>query len=311
MQHCEHDLITHCTRTQITPQRLQVIRELMTQQIDLPYLVRLLEHNRVTSLFAYNLNRFSLSPIEASFNEYCARRLMNIAGFNLRLKMELYSVLQVLQERGVRAVPFKGPTLAESIYGNIALRQFGDLDILIDQQKFATTKDILIELGYNLVESATPFRPAEFQRRQVDATFVHAGKGSVIELHWKLISPFWSHSKIPSDVWAYVVPRTSGASQIEVFQDEFLYVYLCFHGYKHSWERLSWLVDVAELTNNRPWLDWKKIAALADQFAISDIVDAGTLLAKNILDASVPADVEQRLLSERRLVRLVPFVKRI
>ena len=236
---------------------------------------------------------------------------MQTAGFNLRLKTELYTVLHSFQEHGVRAVPFKGPTLTKSVYGNIALRQFGDLDILIDRQQFVRAHDLLLELGYEQTDLPAPVRPAEFQRIQVDTTFTHAKKGVVIELHWQLISPYWSQSKIPSDPWMYVVPATFGSSEIEVFQDEFMFVYLCFHGYKHSWERLAWLVDISELMSNRPRLDWQKIAVLADKFAIADIVDAGILLASEILGVDVPEDVAQRLRSKRHLMQVVPFVEKI
>ena len=62
MQPYERSLIVHSMHTHITPEKLQVIHELMEQQLDWQYIVKLLEHNHVISLFAYNLSRFSPIP---------------------------------------------------------------------------------------------------------------------------------------------------------------------------------------------------------------------------------------------------------
>ena len=44
--------------------------------------------------------------------------------------------------------PYKGVTLAETMYGNMALRQTGDIDLLIRPQDFPQIKNAVRELGY-------------------------------------------------------------------------------------------------------------------------------------------------------------------
>src|SRR5262249_51054068 len=50
---------------------------------------------------------------------------------SLRLTGELLRVLALLEERGVRALPYKGPMLSAEVYGDLGRREFLDLDILI------------------------------------------------------------------------------------------------------------------------------------------------------------------------------------
>ena len=50
---------------------------------------------------------------------------------NLLLERELIRILKLLEDQGIRAVPFKGVALAECVYGDIALRPRGDIDILV------------------------------------------------------------------------------------------------------------------------------------------------------------------------------------
>jgi hypothetical protein len=63
-------------------------------------------------------------------------RFEEIARKNLRFTAELIRILNCLESHGIAAIPFKGPTLAESVYGNLALREFSDLDILVRQSDF-------------------------------------------------------------------------------------------------------------------------------------------------------------------------------
>ena len=49
----------------------------------------------------------------------------------LWLTLELLNIHRHLQARGLEVLPYKGPVLAEALYGNVALRQFSDLDLLV------------------------------------------------------------------------------------------------------------------------------------------------------------------------------------
>src|SRR5688572_8474719 len=46
------------------------------------------------------------------------------------LTEELLRLLDGLESRGIAAIPYKGPALVASIYGDLPLRPFADLDIL-------------------------------------------------------------------------------------------------------------------------------------------------------------------------------------
>ena len=54
----------------------------------------------------------------------------------LLLSRELIRIVESLTERGIEVMPYKGLALAEILYGDIALRQSGDIDLLIRPQDF-------------------------------------------------------------------------------------------------------------------------------------------------------------------------------
>ena len=49
----------------------------------------------------------------------------------VELTRELARIMACLENHSVDAIPYKGPALAQAIYGDVAMRQFSDLDILI------------------------------------------------------------------------------------------------------------------------------------------------------------------------------------
>src|SRR5439155_25185376 len=67
---------------------------------------------------------------------------------NLWLTYKLIRILDCLKSNGIAAIPYKGPVLAETVYKDLALRQFSDLDILIRAADLARAKRALGELDY-------------------------------------------------------------------------------------------------------------------------------------------------------------------
>ena len=50
-----------------------------------------------------------------------------------------------------------------------------------------------------------------------------------------------------------------------VMAPEELLIILCVHGSKHAWERLKWVVDVAELLRSQR-LNWKRVFSTATKW---------------------------------------------
>ena len=66
----------------------------------------------------------------------------------LALELTLRQVSAALAEAGVRALPIKGLTFAERIYGDAGLRPATDVDVLVPRAQLARAVAVLRELGY-------------------------------------------------------------------------------------------------------------------------------------------------------------------
>src|SRR3989442_13911657 len=76
-------------------------------------------------------------------------RARESADRNLRLTSELVRILDACSTHGVRALAYKGPTLAVLAYGDLGLRPFRDLDIVVDPADIDAGRALLQRLGYH------------------------------------------------------------------------------------------------------------------------------------------------------------------
>jgi Uncharacterised nucleotidyltransferase len=93
-------------------------------------LIALALRHKVAPVVYVRLKGHGLTPTPKA-----AERLRQIhlasATRNLRLFQELGNILSALQAANLPVIPLKGACLAETVYGNIALRPMGDVDLLV------------------------------------------------------------------------------------------------------------------------------------------------------------------------------------
>ncbi len=83
----------------------------------------------------------------------CHHFFMINAARNMVLTNELLKVLDLLNTRNILAVPFKGPVLADVVYGSDSLRIFSDIDILVQASEAVSALKVLQGAGYRLVDN--------------------------------------------------------------------------------------------------------------------------------------------------------------
>ena len=89
----------------------------------------------------------------------------------------------------MQAAPYKGPALAVQLYGNVALRQFSDLDILVHPRDVLLARDLLLAEGYSPLPPLTEGQQAVLLRTQCNFPFTRESKRMIVELHWTVSAP--------------------------------------------------------------------------------------------------------------------------
>ena len=113
------------------------IREILEGPLDWKRLLQLAGHHAVIPQLYQRLSASNVIPqalpLLQQHYEANARQ-------TLWLTRELLRILSHLQRNSIETLPYKGPVLAEILYGNVALRQFSDLDLLIHEADLAKVK---------------------------------------------------------------------------------------------------------------------------------------------------------------------------
>ena len=110
-------------------------------------------------------------------------------------------------------------------------------------------------------------------------------------------------------IWERRVAFSLGGASTSTLAPEDLLFFLCLHGSRHLWARLSWICDVAQLLRRNPALDWAQVLAQARRAGGQRMLFLGLALAHKLLAAPLPPEVEQAVHGDPHTAQLVQRVE--
>jgi hypothetical protein len=270
---------------------MERIEWLLGKDIEWPYLIRsAMEHGLVPLLYKNLKETYPDAVPEGIIHQIRNYFLIN-ASHNLLLNDELLRLLGLFENHGVFAIPYKGPTLAASAYGDVTLRQFYDLDILIRQQDLKKAKDIIMPLGYQPRIDLVDADITHYIESRNELPFMRQDGRVAVELQWE-ITPHYLNFPVPSrTLWQSFERSTRKYSGFKTLPADIELIVMCVHGTKDQWARLLWVCDVAELIRKNDDLDWNRVISFSTTTGSRRMLFLGLLLAKDLLDASIPEEV--------------------
>lgn len=253
-------------------------------------LVTLAREHRVLPLLFSRLADLG-SAVPPAAQERLRAEYQREAARNLANASELIGLLKAFHHEGIPAMPFKGVVLGASIYGDLTTRPAGDLDVLIHYRHLLRATAVLLQMGYEL---KTPVHPdgTPAAPRCSEYQFTRQADGMVVEVRWRLDLAGGFRRNLGMD-WVWQWRRTAMLAGAEVpnLSPEITLLVLCMHGSKHSWSRLIWICDVAQLLAAFPGLDWTEITQEAKRVGLWRTLALGVLLARRVAGAAVPQAV--------------------
>jgi hypothetical protein len=293
------------TQTQVgTAQRIEL---LLQEQIDWDYLLENALRHGLEPLLYWYLKAVAPEARQAIpsavWREIEQSFFYNI-GKNLFLTRELLRILAALAQQGIDAVPYKGPLVANAFYGNPALRQYCDLDIFVPRQDVLRARDVLRSLGFETEFQWTAAQESAHLHFEDEYVFYRGADETTVELHWEFNTrrsgSMLDAERLGTRREAVVLNGTT----VRTFAAQDLFLVLCVHGYKHFWERLAWICDIAQIIKTRSDFDWDAMLLQAKVSGIQRILHLGLILAGDLLDAPLPshvAEIVRRDITAQRL----------
>jgi Uncharacterised nucleotidyltransferase len=263
-------------------------KELLAQVSDeeWPTVIALARRHGVALLLYHRLKLLSIA-LPAEMSEALRRASRQAAVRNLDMYRELGMILSRLHERGIPVIVLKGAHLAAVVYDNIALRSMIDLDLLVKSDDLMHAEQEVLALG---CEPFDPSRVIGPDNRHF--LYLPPRDGFAVEIHWTLFPAEYPFQVEIAGLWARAQPLTLGNVPALGLSLEDLMLYLCLHTADHVYNmRLKMLCDINEvLARYGPEMDWTAMSARARQWGIVRAVYVMLRLARESLEAAVPAD---------------------
>jgi putative nucleotidyltransferase-like protein len=166
-------------------------------------------------------------------------RHLVISARSLYLTNELISVCELLEQSGVTAIAFKGPTLAAFAYRESGLREFSDLDLLVPLSEFPTARQTLIAHGYRpRCADACALTSSVFQC--YEDTFVAGDAAALLDVHWRVLPRHFDFAD-PDLLQTRAQRIDLNGRYLRTLATEDLILFLFMHAPKHGWPLLNWI----------------------------------------------------------------------
>ena len=283
----EIDLMLCCARTHPTPQTRVRINEIASQGLDWRVFLELATFHGVRPLVYQSLHTSCWDALPKAVQQELSQFYSANSAKNRFLAGELLHLLQLFEAQDILAVPFKGPVLAAVLYGDLAMREFTDLDILVQQRHIPKAREILSKDGYRSNLGSTTFIPLDVNVEELRS----ASTGISLELHWQFSPRRFVPSLSAEHVWNGIEPVVILGRKIWSFSPQDMFLFLATHGGKHCWSSLKWLCDLAEFIRSNPALDWPSLFKRAEALGAARTCRLGIHLAAELLQAEVPTSV--------------------
>jgi hypothetical protein len=305
----EAELLLCCGRARMDPDTAARVKALLRREIDWDYLLPTALRHGMMPLLYWHLDAVCPDAVPGTILGRLRDHFKRNALRNMFLTGELCRVLSLLEGRGIPAIPFKGPPLAAAVYGNVALREFVDLDVLVPKRDVLRAKEVLASQGYRPELQLSRAQEAAYLESNHDYVLVHES-GVVVEIHWAFAPRYFPLALDPEQLWERAERIPLVGATVPSLSPEDLLLILCVHGSKHAWERLEWICGVSELVRGYGGMDWGRVIGQADTVGGARMLFLGLFLASELLGAALPEAVSSRIEADPPIKALARQVRR-
>jgi Uncharacterised nucleotidyltransferase len=258
---------------------------------------RLADHHGTSSLLYQNLSRLGgiVPPSELASARHSYERNVHKCLF---LAREMIRILDRLDGMGIEAIPYKGIVLSEVYYGDMALRQSGDLDVFVRRHDVARIQSAIRQLGYILRVPVPEDAAEDYITSGYECTFDSPAGRNLLELQWALEPHFFAVDFDMDGLFQRAVNVTVAGRRVKTPSAEDLLLVLSVHAAKHVWGRLIWLCDIEQILKLGN-LNWESVQAHARKFGIERILHVTLLLVNRFLATAIPSPIEKLTLADR------------
>ena len=264
--------------------------ELLSGELDWSYIERTSADNGIIPIVSRWMQLTSPGQVPPEVKHKITLAAEVNALQNAHLSGELVRIIGSFSKNGIDAIAAKGPVLAVLAYGEVSMRTFMDLDLLVHSSDLTRATRILISDGY--ASTATDDRPAEAEIFGAFPTSFEARRGATcIDVHWQVGPTRIGFFPDEDSLWARSVWIDFQGAPIRSFSPADQVIYLCAHSAKHGWTMLKMVCDLAGLIQLSGAMNWDWIATEAKRLHGLRMMLLGLYLSHHLMRVEIPKSI--------------------
>ena len=305
----ELQILLCCVKVNTPEKRKIQLLELIPQIGDWETVVNLANHHGLIPLTHLRLKETVWEQIPKKTREALdVGRRMN-ASHALSLTSELLRLMRLLQEHHIFALPYKGPALAAQLYGDVSMRQYGDIDVVIAKENWPTVDSLLCQNEWQPEYTLPAAQEHLYLKTYKDHSYFSERQGHLLEIHWGFADPHLSFPFALQSLKSRLLTIQMSGFEVVVPAPEDLLMILCFHGAKHKWERLGWVADITQLLVLSPTMDWKLVDSMSKELRCERVISLSLNLAHRLCNAPLPEFVSQKIRQDSSAIALAEAIE--
>lgn len=315
----EISLLLHCVRWHLDDSHREGQIQQLIDPLDWEKVLRMARFHRLLPLLHKFFTSSSMELPDFVLKELRRHHLNNI-GKNFSLVQELVNFLKILETENIRAITFKGPITAVSAYGDLSLRTFGDLDLLVHPDDFLKLREIAINHGYYCdrlmaaeeracLKKLSPEKQASYFKSEKEFSLFNPKNRIFLDIHQGILSKQFAPLFDTRWIWDYTQTIKIGGRQVLSLKPEVQVLILCAQGAEDYWNQLGKICDVAMLVHRYPGLDWDALITLSKRLDVLPRLLLGLALINSLYRVVLPDEIQEMIEDLPSIQRLASTVQ--
>ena len=305
----ELQILLCCAKVDTPENRRTQLLALIPQINNWEAVLNLANHHGLMPLTHLRLKELGWEHLPKEIREVFESTQRKNATHALSLTSELLRLLRLLQEHKIFVLPYKGPALAVQLYGDVAMRQYGDIDVVIAKEDWSTVDSLLCQNEWQPEYKLPAAQEHLYLKTYKDHSYFSARQGHLLEIHWGFADPHLSFPLTLQSLKSRLPTIQLSGFEVVVPSPEDLLMILCFHGAKHKWERLGWVADITQLLVLSQAMDWELLNSRAREMRCERVLSLSLDLAHRLFNAPLPESVLQKIRQDSSATALVEEIE--
>ena len=305
----ENKLLLTVARRELDPRGSIEVRALVQESLDWEYVIATARGHGLMPLLQKNLTATAADLVPGPVLAQLKREAVANSQSVLHLIGKQLKAYRVLKDHGIRPAIFKGSVLAQMAYGEVSLRQAGDIDVLIDRAGFGEARALLESLGYEMTPQLTESQLASHLSFHCEIPFMRDEWFTIVDLHWGLAPRSFVFGLDTEVVMSRLQSISFAGTTIETFCNEDMVLYQSMHGAKHLWHRLEWIISLAELIRASK-IDWSVVLQRAELANATRMLSLGIRLVEAFTDVDIPTEIFDTVDPQGVMKRMAAEIKK-